>query len=182
MPVFANATFLKYLKFFLLCLVVGVAGCDGSDPEDDNGDGDGDGNSATVEVSGAINEQYSGTATFASAFGLSWAITIALDDDKGNVIMTVLGAANEDTYQIGEDSEEGLVSVSLTLTDLGEAAGSTSDTAVLTSGTVTITDRSDNRVEGNFSGSGQSLVNELEINVSGEFEATCFGLLCDIGG
>ena len=172
----------RLFHVLLLCFVVGIAGCDSNDGEDGDDDDNGGDNTASIEVSGALDEEYDGFATYASAFGISWAVTIALDDDKGTVILSVVGDADEDTYPIGEDNEEGLVGVNLTLADLADVEGSGSTSVILTSGTVTITDRDNDRVRGRFSGQGQTLGGDLPISASGTFNATCFGILCDIGG
>ena len=174
---------LKYLQFFLLCLVLAVAGCDSNDSEDgdDDDDGGNNGNRATIEVSGAINEEYSGTATYASAFGISWAITIELDDDKGSAVLSVVGDPDDDTFTIGESGEQGVVGVTITFNDLAPLQDDQPGTVVLTSGTVEFDDRDENRVEGSFSGQGEAIFSDLEVSVSGDFEANCF-ILCDIGG
>ena len=174
----------KLFTFLLLPCLIFVAACDSNDAPGDDDDGDGGNNGgATVEVSGAIQSDYSGLATFVTVLGISHAISIVLDNNKGSMVLTAIGPADEGTYAIGEQIDASIFSVTGHLADLEAADGVQAGNFIMTSGSVTISSRSDDRIAGRFSGSGMTLAGDAQIGLSGEFVARCLASLglCNIG-
>lgn len=171
------------LARFLALSMLLVSACDSNDPADgDNGNGDGE-NRASVTASGALDAEFDGRATFVTVFNISHAITIVLDDNEGTIVLSAFGAADEGTYDINEESEQGVFGASVMLNDLS-GPNNPSGVIAITDGSIRITDRRDTRIEGNFTVNGQTVPGGAAITVTGNFDAGCSeGLgICTIGG
>jgi hypothetical protein len=167
----------RLLYSILVFGVLFVSACGSDEGVDGEDDDDNRPNNASVEVSGAVDGEFSGTATFATVLGVSHSLTIVLDEDEGTVTMTTFGLSDEGSNPIGDGENPQTWAVVVTLSDL-EASGFTS--VALTEGSVTITQLDDNRIEGRFNGSGQTSQDET-LNIEGDFEATCIditGITC----
>lgn len=162
--------FLPILAFSVLL----VPACSSEDVVNADEDDGGSSNEASMEVSGAVEAGYSGTATYhIVAGGLLHAITITFDNDEGRAELGIEEVTDEGTYLIGQTIDEP-ASLEITLDDVRDLEGAFSGFVLIESGSVTIRDLQDNRIDGRFSGSGETgATGNPVLTVEGEFSATC---------
>lgn len=148
---------------------------------DDDDDGDRTPGDVTLEVSGAVEGECPGEAVFNTLAGAAHFVTFTFDDGEGSGSMTLEGLAGEGNYEIGQTTNEP-AKLELTLDDIRDLEGAISGLVLIETGSVTITDFGDNRIEGKFSGTGETgATGNPSVTVAGDFVATCFeapGLTC----
>lgn len=175
------ATYKHYLYALLSAVIFLVAGCGGDDIVNGDDDDDNSSNAASVKVSGAIEGDYSGTATFVSVLGISRLITIALEDNEGTAVISLLGVSDEGTFSLAE-SNGTEVSLEVILDDIAALENTQGvGNAIFRQGTVSISSLGDNRISGSFDASGEASFGGHEFDAEGEFVATCediLGIVC----
>lgn len=170
--------------FLSLLLALTFTSCD----SDDNGDGDGNGNGnggtvvgdADVNVSGALDSSFSGSAVFGvdednTSFSLALFeggfVTGTTPTGELVAIGRDGGRPDEGTYDLGVTDNQ-VTFVGAYVSSLSDPTGATFVSSE--SGTLTITSSSSDRVAGSFSFTGQAISGTGsvgEVTVSGTFDA-----------